>query len=435
MAFKIDAFQNKYLAPGNGRVDAIVTVTADASTTQAAGGGQLVVGFIVDKSGSMAGERIESVKRAVSTALRVLPPAAWFFVVAFDSNSVVVVPESEATPESLASAGASISRLVAGGGTAMSTGLAAARHVFERAPNAIRQAIFLTDGKNESESAGNVVAELQACEGMFQCDCWGVGTDWRVGEVQQIAQGLLGKAPIIPDPGGLEAVFRGAIEKASGKALRDVRLRLWTPQGASIAFVKQANPTLEDLTAKARIVSPQVREYMTGAWGANESRDFHVAIDVKAGNVGEEMLAARPSVVWLESSGGGGWTEREEKPPGARVFASWTADDSLSSRIDKHVAHYTGQGQLAEAIQQGMDARSQGNDAMATQLLGKAVKIAHESGNVEMTQRLAKVVDVVEVATGTVRLKREVSKVAAMDLELESRTTKRMKGKTTAGNP
>jgi hypothetical protein len=316
----------------------------------------------------------------------------------------------------------------------MSTGLAAARQIFERAPNSIRQGIFLTDGKNESESAGNVVAELHACEGMFQCDCWGVGTDWRVGEVQQIAQGLLGKASIIPDPAGIDAAFRGAIEKASGMALRDVRLRLWTPQGASIAFVKQANPTLDDLTPKARVVSPQVREYLTGAWGANESRDFHVAIDVKPGKVGEDMLAARPSVVWLESSGGG-WTEKEEKPPEARVFASWTADDSLSSRIDRHVAHYTGQGQLAEAIQQGLDARAQGNDAAATQLLGKAVKIAHESGNVEMTQRLAKVVDVVEVATGTVRLKRDVSKVAAMDLELESRTTKRMKGKTPAGNP
>jgi hypothetical protein len=363
-----------------------------------------------------------------------LPDTAWFFVVAFDSSSVVVIQESQATPQNRDAAATAIHRLNAGGGTAMSTGLSAARHIFERAPNSIRQGIFLTDGKNESESSGNVAAELQACGGMFQCDCWGVGTDWRVGEVQQIADGLLGKASLIPDPAGIEAAFRTAIEKASGKALRDVRLRLWAPQGASIAFVKQANPTLEDLTPKARVVSPQVREYMTGAWGASESRDFHVAIDVRAGNVGEEMLAARPSVVWLESSGGA-WVEKEEKPAEARVFAAWTADDSLSSRIDRHVAHYTGQGQLAEAIQQGLDARAQGNDAAATQLLGQAVKIAHESGNTEMTQRLAKVVDVVEVATGTVRLKRDASKAAAMDLELESRTTKRMKGKTTAGNP
>jgi hypothetical protein len=355
-----------------------------------------------------------------------LPETTWFFVVAFDSTAQVVVKEAQATPENRRHATEAIARLKAGGGTAMSTGLAIARDIFERAPNAIRQAIFLTDGKNESESSGNVAAQLQACEGLFQCDCWGVGTDWRVGEVQQIAQELLGKASLIPDAAGIEAAFREAITKASSKSLKDVRLRIWTPQGANVAFVKQANPTLEDLTPRARVVTPQVREYMTGSWGSGESRDFHLAIDVKPGNVGDEMLAARPSLVWLESEAGS-WTEKEIKPPEARVFATWTGDASLSSRIDRHVAHYTGQGELAAAIQEGLDLREQGKDAAATQMLGRAVKIAHESGNAEMTQRLAKVVEVVDVATGTVRLKREVSKAATMDLQLESRTTKRVK--------
>jgi len=425
MAFKLEAFQNKFLPPGKSRVDAILTVTADASV-QSSAAGPLVIGFIIDKSGSMAVDRIKAVKHAVATGIAMLPPTAWFFVVAFDSDAQVVVNAVDASPMNRSGAMQAIDRINAGGGTAMSTGLAAARAIFERAPNAIRQAIFLTDGKNESESAGNVTAQLQACEGLFQCDCWGVGTDWRVGEVQQIAGGLLGKASLIPDPAGIEAAFRAAIEKASSKALKDVRLRLWAPQGASVAFVKQANPTLEDLTPKARAVTPQVREYMTGAWSAGESRDFHVGIDVKPGYVNDELLAARPSLVWLESEGGS-WVEKEEKPAGARVFATWTGDDSLSSRIDRHVAHYTGQGELAAAIQQGLDLRAQGNEAAATHLLGRAVKIAHDSGNAEMTQRLSKVVEVVDVATGTVRLKRDVSKAATMDLELESRTTKRVK--------
>jgi hypothetical protein len=430
MAFKLEAFQNKYLPPGKSRVDAILTVTAD-DTVQAGAAGPLVVGFVIDKSGSMAGERIDAVKRAVGIAIGMLPETAWFFVVAFDSTAQVVVREVQASTENRKAAALAIGALMAGGGTAMSTGLAAARTIFERAPNAIRQAVFLTDGKNESESGGNVTAQLQACEGLFQCDCWGVGTDWRVGEVQKIAEELLGKASLIPDPAGIEVAFRAAIEKASSKALKDVRLRLWTPQGANIALVKQANPQLEDLTPRARVVTPQVREYMTGSWGPGESRDFHVGIDVRAGAVGEEMLAARPSLAWLESSGGS-WVEKEEKPAQARVFATWTADDALSSRIDRHVAHYTGQGELAAAIQQGLDQREQGNEAAATQMLGRAVKIAHASGNAEMTQRLAKVVDVVDVATGTVRLKRDVSKAATMDLQLESRTTKRMAKKAPA---
>ena len=63
--------------------------------------------------------------------------------------------------------------------------------------------------------------------------------------------------------------------------------------------------------------------------------------------------------------------------------------------------------------------------AQATQLLGRAVQLAHQSGNADMTSRLRRVVDIDDAANGTVRVKRSVEKAAAMDLELESTTTKR----------
>jgi hypothetical protein len=54
MSFKVDAFQNRFLSPGQTRVDAILQVTAPADA--GAGGGALVLGFILDKSGSMGGD-------------------------------------------------------------------------------------------------------------------------------------------------------------------------------------------------------------------------------------------------------------------------------------------------------------------------------------------------------------------------------------------
>jgi len=42
-----------------------------------------------------------------------------------------------------------------------------------------------------------------------------------------------------------------------------------------------------------------------------------------------------------------------------------------------------------------------------------------------MTTRLKRVVDVVDAKEGTVRLKRDASKAASMDLQLESATTRR----------
>jgi hypothetical protein len=424
MPFKIEAFQNRYLPPGQTRVDAILQVTAPADAGSKSGG-QLVVGFIVDKSGSMNGERIEGVRNAVWRALSMLDERIWFFVVAFDSSSQVVVRESQATEANKKLAWEALSKLTAGGGTAMSTGLSAAHKIFARAPDAIRQAVFLTDGKNESEQSSAVAEMLKECEGVFECDCWGVGTDWRVGEVQEIARALLGKASLVPDPADIDAAFRAAMTKASSKSLKDVRLRLWTPQAAEVVFVKQVNPTIEELTDKAKVVSAQVREYMTGAWSGGESRDFHVAVTVRPGTVNEEMLAARPSMAY-SSFQSGAWVSQEDKPAEGRLFANWTGEDSLSSRIDEHVAHYTGQDELANAIKQGLDQREKGNEAAATQFLGRAVKLAHTSHNAEMTQRLAKVVEVVDPSNGTIRLKKDVKKAATMDLELESRTTKRI---------
>ena len=63
---------------------------------------------------------------------------------------------------------------------------------------------------------------------------------------------------------------------------------------------------------------------------------------------------------------------------------------------------------------------------MATTLLGKAVKIAHASGNEATAKLLRAVVDVQDAATGTVRLKRNVAKEDAMALETRSTKTRRL---------
>jgi len=422
MGFQIEAFQNRYLTPGQRRVDAILTVTAGGDIAAAP---QLVVGFLIDKSGSMQGDRIHAVIDAVTKAINLLDERAWFFVVGFDSTSSTVVREAQATPENKQAAALALASLHASGGTAMSTGIRAARAIFNNHPSAIRQAIFLTDGKNESEPSTAVASELARSEGLFQCDCWGVGTDWKIGEVQEIARMLLGKAALIPDPSGVEAAFRAAIEKASGKALKDVRLRLWTPQTASLVSVKQVTPTLEELTDRVRVAGPQLCEFLTGAWSPGESRDYHVVLEVKASAVGAEMLALRPGVAYLEPDFSG-WVEREERPPAGRVIAQWSDNDGLTSRLDDHVAHYTGQSDLADAVRRGLEQREAGNDVAATQLLGRAVRLAHATQNTEMTQRLSKVVEVLDPVQGTVRLRRDVKKAAAMELQLESRTTRRL---------
>jgi von Willebrand factor type A C-terminal domain len=106
----------------------------------------------------------------------------------------------------------------------------------------------------------------------------------------------------------------------------------------------------------------------------------------------------------------------------ALVRAVWTDDDALSTRINRQAAHYTGQQELADAIDVGLEARRSGDDDTAVVKLGRAVQIAAESGNAEMASLLASVVDVEDAATGRVRLRSRVE--AADEMMLETRSTR-----------
>ena len=77
-------------------------------------------------------------------------------------------------------------------------------------------------------------------------------------------------------------------------------------------------------------------------------------------------------------------------------------------------------GRLAEAEGVcGQILRAKPDNAEATHLLGL---VAHQAGNEETARLLASVVDVVDEATGTVRLKKKVD--AAAEMALDTRSTK-----------
>ena len=111
----------------------------------------------------------------------------------------------------------------------------------------------------------------------------------------------------------------------------------------------------------------------------------------------------------------------------ALVKAIWTDDAALSTKINNAVAHYTGQAELADVIQEGLEARKAGDETTATAKLGRAVQLAAESGNEATTHLLAKVVEVQDAATGKVRLKRAVDEADEMALDTRSTKTTRVK--------
>jgi hypothetical protein len=420
--FTVSVDQNPYLAAGATQVDAVVTVTADAGIAVAAPATDPLEIIIVDCSGSMDGDKIQSARRATVAAIEQLRDGVAFAVIAGNHVASQMYPATAgslavASPDSRAEATAMMRHLRPGGGTAIGSWLRAAGWLADQHPGSPKHAILLTDGQN-GERPDQFQPQLDAVTGRFVCDCRGVGADWEVGELRQIASALLGSVDIVADPVDLAADFRAIMTSAMDKQLADVALRLWTPRTAQVRFVKQVAPTVEDLTARRTEVGPQRADYPLGSWGA-ESRDYHVCIDVTAGAIGDEMLAGRVSLVAAGSA---------EVLGQGLVRAVWTEDSALATGISRGVAHYTGQAELAEAIQEGLAARKSGDQATATARLGRAVALAAASGNGDTAKLLERVVDVVDAPTGTVRLRADVADVDEMTLDTRSTKTVRVRG-------
>ena len=416
--FTVDIYQNEHIPEGGREVNAVITVTSPDTVTaapaQGAGNAEII---IVDRSGSMGAPqtKIAEARRATAAAIDVIRDGVAFAVIAGSERAQPVFPPdgtmAVASPVTREQAKQYVAQLRAGGGTAIGQWLRLAYQIFSTQPAGLRHAILLTDGKNQHETPPQLAAAIAQCEGFFSCDCRGVGTDWEVAELRRVSEALLGTVDIVRDPAGLAADFAAMMENAMGKQVADVALRVWTPQHATLRFVKQVAPTVEDLTARRTATGPQAGDYPTGAWGGGESRDYHVCVEVTPAAVGDEMLAARVTLLAGPEALGQGL-----------IRAIWTDDEALSTRINSHVAHYTGQAELAQVIQEGLEARKDGDEETATAKLGRAVKLAQQSGNADTARLLEKVVDVVDAATGTVRLRPKVDD--ADEMALDTRSTK-----------
>ncbi|WP_261576188.1 VWA domain-containing protein [Frankia gtarii] len=427
ITFTCAVSQNEFLAQGVGEVHAVITVSASSEGT--AGDGErpaagTVPGaapsaaevIILDCSGSMdyPQSKIIEARRAARAAIDTLPDGVAFAVVEGTEKARVVYPESPvlvtATAETRAAAGRAVARLRPHGGTSMGRWLRLTAKLMASRPDAIGHAILLTDGQN-GESAAALEASLAACEGAFQCDCRGVGADWQVDELRQISTRLLGTVSLLREPAQMADDFRALIAKALARGVADVALRVWTPKGSTTRFLRQVSPEVDDLMPRAVEVNPFTRDHPTGAWAAG-TREYHLCVDVPPADVGDERLAARVSLV-----------VGDEVVSQARVRAVWTEDAELSTRIDGVVAHYTGQAELARAVQDGLAARRAGDEVSAVTLLGRAARIAAAADDGAMLDRLGKVVEIDDPVTGSVRLRRDVEKLDEMDLDAGSTLT------------
>ena len=124
-----------------------VSFTAPVAPSRA-GRRPLTVAFVLDQSGSMAGEKLGVARKAVNTALCMLKPDDLFSVVVYDDRVDVLVAATHATPEARRLAADRLAGIDARGTTDLCTGwLRGCDEVAEGvSPDRIARCLLLSDG-------------------------------------------------------------------------------------------------------------------------------------------------------------------------------------------------------------------------------------------------------------------------------------------------
>jgi Ca-activated chloride channel family protein len=199
-------------------LEPLLPVSLDASARREQASLALVLA--IDKSGSMAGEKLERAKEAAIATAALLKPDAYLGVIGFD-----VQPE-QLLRLGVGQAGSTVARklgsLSAGGGTAIFPALDAAYGALAGVQARVKHVVLLTDGQTEEEALGELIRSM-AADGITVSTI-GLGEEVNRGLLTELARLSGGRAYFTRDPSKVPRLFAEETQLVARPVLHEQRV-------------------------------------------------------------------------------------------------------------------------------------------------------------------------------------------------------------------
>ncbi|MBA2248302.1 MAG: VWA domain-containing protein [Chloroflexia bacterium] len=282
------AWERNILAISRDDTALMLTVTANRpARAETRGRAPIDLAFVLDRSGSMAGSKIDLVKEAVIEALAYLNPDDRVALVVFDNEIDILQRFAPASGDVRSAIGRSLRSLEARGGTNLSEGwLTGCRQLADHMPAAgarLQRAILLTDGQandgitDPGELARHATALRQRG---ISTTTMGVGEGFDEVLLNSLAEAGGGNFVYIEHPSALPAFFEqeigGLTELAALRPQLEITLPLGTRGVLLNAFPnarqgKTITIDLRDLVAGDRIELVMMATHRGRVWGDTTS--------------------------------------------------------------------------------------------------------------------------------------------------------------------
>jgi uncharacterized protein YegL len=177
----------------------------------------LAMVLVIDKSGSMGGDKIEMAKKAASGAVELLGPKDKIGVIAFEGETFWVCDVQAASNKN--SVIDKISAIEAGGGTVMAPAMEAAYDALQNTTAKLKHVIILTDGISAPGDFEGITMNMANAK--ITVTTVGVGEDADKKLLEEIARLGNGRYYFTDDPSSVPQIFAKETVTASKSAINE----------------------------------------------------------------------------------------------------------------------------------------------------------------------------------------------------------------------
>jgi Ca-activated chloride channel homolog len=348
--------------------------------------------LLLDHSGSMAGEKLRTLKEAVKNIIDQLHPEDILSVITFESKTHVIVPaQAVADKQELKRL---VERIKDAGGTNMAPGLSEAlRQVRQkRSPERINRIVLLTDGEATDKEDDSRRAADEAGNNGIPIIGLGFGRDWNEDFLFELADrsvlaepgSRLGRADYIPTPRDANKIFQEVYQSMQVVA-DDVNLTLRMVQGLEARRVWQAAPLIRDLGHGVI----QGRAILIPTGQLEKSGAAYLV---------EIMLPPRPAGNVRIAQAEVAYTPPAQSPlrEVADVIVNFTPDAALFSPLNGRVMNVVEKVQAFKLQTQALDDAQVGEIGNATRKLRQAVTLLLAQGETDLAGQMEQEADRLE---------------------------------------
>lgn len=190
--------------------------------------------IVLDRSGSMSGEKIAQAREAACLAVRSLAPTDIVSIVTFEGGVEILVPATKASDQ--ASICKKIEGIVPGGGTALFAGVSKGAEEMRKflSKESVNRVILLSDGQaNVGPASPGELAELGSSlikEGISVTTI-GLGSGYNEDLMTRLAEKSDGRHAFVESPKQLAQIFQDEIGNVNAVVAQKIRINILCDPG------------------------------------------------------------------------------------------------------------------------------------------------------------------------------------------------------------